>query len=75
MYGRSLVCASPIQTALKPAVVCVVSVYRPDYSKGYTGGKVAAPAVRKVLAKALPYLEVPPDDYETVAARLESAGP
>jgi len=71
-YTATFVGGAP---ALKPALVCVVSVYRPDYAKGHTGGKVAAPAVRKVLAKALPYLKVPSDDYEAVAARLAGRGP
>ncbi len=71
-YTATFVAGAP---ALKPALVCAISVYRPDYGKGYTGGKVAAPAVRKVLAKSLPYLSVPPDDYESVAARLEAARP
>lgn len=47
--------------ASAPAVVCVISIYRPDYGRGYTGGKVAAPCVRGVLEKTLAYLDIPPD--------------
>jgi len=57
-YTATFVAAAP---AARPAVVCVISVYRPDYAKGHTGGTVAAPYVRQVLAKTLSYLEVPPD--------------
>ena len=53
----------------RPAVVCAISVYRPDYSKGYTGGKESAPAVAGVLAKTLAYLGVPRDGFEAVAHR------
>ena len=44
-----------------PRIVCLISVYRPDRSKGYYGAKVAAPYVKRVLEKTLRYLEVPPD--------------
>lgn len=53
--------------ASKPAVVCVISIYRPEYGRGYTGGKVAAPCVRGVLKKTLAYLDIPPDK-ESVAS-------
>ena len=52
----------------RPAVVCAISVYRPEYSKGYTGGKVSAPAVGGVLAKTLAYLGVPPDDLQAASS-------
>ncbi len=47
--------------ASRPAVVCVISVYRPNYSIGHAGGKVAAPCVREVLQKTLSYMDVPAD--------------
>ena len=53
--------------ASRPAVVCVISLYRPDYARGHTGGSVAAPVVRGVLARTLEYLQVPPDRYPLVA--------
>lgn len=57
--------------ATDPAVLCVISVYWPDRSKGYYGSKVAAPYVRDVLARTLAYLEVPGDVETDVLA----AGP
>ncbi|HHH76689.1 MAG TPA: penicillin-binding protein 2 [Phycisphaerae bacterium] len=44
-----------------PAVVCLVSIYKPDKSKGHYGGTVAAPAVARVLEQSLEYLRIPPD--------------
>lgn len=42
-----------------PAVVILVAVRKPDKSlnKGYSGGKVAAPAAREILENTLTYLE------------------
>ncbi len=57
-YVGSFVGGAPVD---KPAVICLVSVYWPDRSKGYYGGTVAAPAVREVLKETLTYLGVPPD--------------
>jgi cell division protein FtsI/penicillin-binding protein 2 len=57
-YTATFMAGAP---ASAPAVVCVISVYKPDYSRGYTGGTVAAPCVRQVLQKTLPYLDIPPD--------------
>ncbi len=42
-------------------LMCIISIYWPDRSKGYYGSVVAAPYVREVLEKALTYMEVPPD--------------
>jgi len=44
-----------------PRVICVISIYWPDRSKGYYGSTVAAPYVRQVLQKTLTYLDVPAD--------------
>jgi cell division protein FtsI (penicillin-binding protein 3) len=41
-----------------PRIVVLVSVNEPDRSLGYYGGTVAAPAVKKILQEALPYLGV-----------------
>lgn len=57
-YTASFMAGAP---ARRPRVVCVVSIYKPDYSIGHTGGNVAAPCVREVLRKTLAYLDVPPD--------------
>ncbi len=70
-YTATFVGGAP---ALRPRVVCAISVYRPDYARGYTGGKVAAPAVCQVLQRTLEYLRVPPDDYERIASRLAGRG-
>ena len=54
--------------ASAPAVVCVISIYRPDYRKGYAGGVVAAPCVRSVLEKTLAYLDIPSDRVDTTVS-------
>jgi len=45
-----------------PQVVVLVTVDEPDKSLGYYGGTVAAPAVKKILEQALPYLGIPPTE-------------
>jgi len=67
-YTATFVAGAP---ARRPAVVCAISVYRPDYAKGHTGGKVAAPAVRETLERTLGYLDVPGEDATDVASRGE----
>ena len=47
--------------ASNPELVALVMIRRPDASKGYYGGTVAAPAVGAILAESLAYLGVPPD--------------
>ncbi|MHC4716205.1 MAG: peptidoglycan D,D-transpeptidase FtsI family protein [Planctomycetota bacterium] len=64
-YTATFVAGAP---ATRPELVCVISVYWPDYAKGHTGGSVAAPAVREVLRRSLAYLAVPPDRFVTVAS-------
>ena len=64
-YTATFVAGAP---ASRPVVVCAVSVYKPDYVKGHTGGRVAAPVVREVLRRTLAYLDVPPDKFVTVAS-------
>ncbi len=70
-YTATFVAGAP---ASRPALVCVVSVYWPDYAKGYTGGSLAAPAVRDVLGRSLAYLDVPPDRFVTVASASGGRG-
>ncbi len=65
-YTATFMAGAP---ASKPAVVCVISIYKPEYGRGYTGGKVAAPCVRRVLQKTLPYLDIPPDKNLVVSSR------
>jgi cell division protein FtsI/penicillin-binding protein 2 len=50
-----------IAPASHPMLVCLVSVYWPDRSKGHFGATVAAPYVKTVLEKSLTYMNVPPD--------------
>jgi cell division protein FtsI (penicillin-binding protein 3) len=45
----------------RPKVLCLISIYRPDKSKGYYGSKVAAPYVKEVLRQTLSYMNVPAD--------------
>ncbi len=57
-YTGSFVGGAP---ASNPQLVCLISIYRPEKSKGYYGAKVAAPFVREVLEEALMYRDVPGD--------------
>lgn len=60
-YTGSFVGGAPVE---KPALVCLISIYFPDRSKGYYGGTVAAPYVKEVLEGALRHLNIPPDRPE-----------
>lgn len=60
-YVGSFVGGAP---ASDPKLLCVISIYRPDASRGYYGSQVAAPYVRRVLERSLSYLGVPPDLQE-----------
>jgi len=55
-YVASFVAGAPAE---EPAVVVLVSIYKPNVKlgKGYTGGTVAAPVVARILEKTLNYLE------------------
>jgi len=57
-YTGSFVGGAPVS---RPRVLCLISIYWPQRSKGYYGSTVAAPYVRKVLQKTLAYWNVPPD--------------
>ncbi len=63
-YTASFVGGAP---ASSPKVICLISVYWPDKSRGYYGGTVAAPRVKRVLEQTLWYLGVPPDRAENLA--------
>jgi len=63
-YTATFVAGAPASGA---RLVCVISVYWPDYAKGHTGGSVAAPYVRDVLGRSLAYLGVPRDRYVALA--------
>lgn len=55
-YVASFVGGGPAE---KPAVVVLVSIFKPNIrlGKGYTGGMVAAPVAGKIIEKTLNYLE------------------
>lgn len=57
-YVGSFIGGAP---ASDPELVVIVSIRRPERSKGYYGGTVAAPAVREILGQSLAYLDVPYD--------------
>ena len=59
--------------ASNPELVAVVMVDEPGAGH-YFGGRVAAPAFREFMSKALRILDVPPDDIQTVAARRAQTG-
>jgi cell division protein FtsI/penicillin-binding protein 2 len=63
-FMGSFLAGAPAQD---PQVVVLVMVNEPDKSLGYYGGTVAAPAAKKILEQALPYLGVPPT--ETIAEK------
>ncbi len=72
-YVGTFVAGAP---ASDPRLLCVVSIYWPDESKGYYGSTVAAPYVKKVLTEALSYLAIPPDKPvdSQAGGRLVNAG-
>ncbi|MHC4867948.1 MAG: penicillin-binding transpeptidase domain-containing protein, partial [Planctomycetota bacterium] len=57
-YVASFVAGAPAEN---PAIVVLVSIYKPNKSlgKGYTGGAVASPVAAKIIQKTLNYLAVP----------------
>lgn len=57
-FVGSFVGAAPAERA---EVLCLISIYWPDVSRGHYGSTVAAPYVRQVLERTLAYLDVPPD--------------
>ena len=63
-YVGSFVGGAPVG---QPRLLCLISIYWPDRSKGYYGSTVAAPYVRQVLQKSLEYLHVPPDKRQALA--------
>ena len=69
-YISSFIAGAP---ASEPRICVLVMVRRPDRSLGlgYTGGQVAAPAVREIIRETLAYLGVERrnEDAETVAMR------
>ncbi len=64
-YVGSFIGGAPVE---RPAVICLISIYKPDHQIGYYGGLVAAPYVRRVLEQTLGYLQIRPDKTQAVAA-------
>ncbi len=64
LYVASFVGAAPLEN---PRVAALVVVDEPDASISYYGGTVAAPAVKQILERTLPYLGVPPDEPSRMA--------
>ncbi len=56
-YVSSFVGGAPFD---EPRVIVICAVHRSDVSKGYHGGTVAAPAVRRVIEETMVYLGVRP---------------
>lgn len=69
-YTGSFIGGAP---ATGPRVLCMISIYWPEKSRGYYGGKVAAPYVRQVLERTLDYLDVQADNPAWVG-RTEATG-
>jgi len=63
-YVGSFIAGAPVRDT---RLLCLISIYWPDRSKGYYGSKVAAPYVKEVLRKSLAYLDVPPDQGAAIA--------
>lgn len=57
-YVASFLAGAPLD---QPRLVIGCFIHRPNPSRGYYGGLVAAPTARRVLEQALIYLGVPPD--------------
>ncbi|MCC7147486.1 MAG: penicillin-binding protein 2 [Phycisphaeraceae bacterium] len=56
-YVGSFIGGAP---ADKPQIVVGCFIHRPNAAKGYYGGTVAAPAVKRVIEEILSYMGVPP---------------
>jgi cell division protein FtsI (penicillin-binding protein 3) len=57
-YIGSFVCSAPLEN---PQVVVECVIRRPNKSKGYYGGTVAAPAARRIIEQTLNYMGVAPN--------------
>lgn len=69
-YVASFVGVTPVSN---PKLVVLVVLYNPTGEGGHGGGGVAAPVASKVLAEALPYLEITQDNIakEDVKVNVE----
>ncbi len=57
-YVSSFIAGGPTH---RPVLVIGCFIHRPDKSKGYYGGIVAAPCVKQTMEESLLYLGLPPD--------------
>ena len=71
-YVGSFVGAAPMND---PQLVIFVAIRKPNRSKGYYGGVVAAPAAREILAHAMAYLQIPAEKILTPQVTALSAMP
>jgi cell division protein FtsI (penicillin-binding protein 3) len=60
-YTGSFIGAAPAED---PQLVVVMMIHRPDADRGYYGGLVAAPGVRRILGRTLSYWGVPTSPEE-----------
>ena len=60
-YDSSFLCGGPLSD---PRLVVIVTLHRPDTSKGYYGGTVSAPAAVSIMERSLMYEQVPPDQID-----------
>ena len=58
-----------------PQLVVFVAIRKPNRSKGYYGGTVAAPVAREIFAHALAYLQVPGEKIEPLQSTALTIGP
>lgn len=71
-YVASFVGVTPISN---PQLVVLVVLYNPTGEGGHGGGGVAAPVASKILAEALPYLEISQDKIDSSDVRMNVVVP
>ena len=71
-YVASFVGVTPISN---PQLVVLVVLYNPTGEGGHGGGGVAAPVASKILAEALPYLEISQDNLDENEVRVNVTVP
>jgi len=71
-YVGSFIGAAPQND---PQLVVFVAIRKPNRSKGYYGGTVAAPVAREIFAHALAYLQVPGEKIEPLQSTALTIGP
>jgi cell division protein FtsI (penicillin-binding protein 3) len=56
-YNSSFVCGAPYED---PKIVVAVIIHEPDPKLGHYGGTVSGPPARRIIDRALTYMQVPP---------------